>query len=234
MQSLSVVLPALNEQCNLMSTLERAVRDLGSLRLHWEIIVVDDGSTDDTPSVCQTLADHYVDRIKIIRHDCNRGYGAALRSGFSTAKYELVFFTDSDGQFRFDGLQKFLLHIETCDMVIGFRELRRDPWFRKTNSRIGNLLARAMLGVKVRDINCAYKLFRKSLLSTLPLRSEGALINTEILAFAARRGWKHIEVPVSHYPRRFGNPTGANFWVILKTFKEYFILRKRMNQIKAE
>jgi len=186
------------------------------------------------PSICQSAVAIYGEQIKIIRHDVNLGYGAALRSGFSTARHEYIFFTDSDGQFRFDDLEKFLLYIETCDMVIGFRELRRDPWFRKTNSRIGNLLARAMLGVKVRDINCAYKLFRKSLLSTLPLRSEGALINTEILAFAARRGWKHVELPVPHYPRRFGNPTGANFWVILKTFKEYFDLRKRIHQIEAE
>lgn len=226
--SLTIVLPAFNEEKNLTAMVEDAIGSVSALGIPWEVIVVDDGSTDFTAAICEAFSREYFPKFKFVRHDINRGYGAALQSGFKSATKELVFFTDADRQFRFDRLPDFIRSINGNDMVIGYRRKRMDPWFRKLNSKVGNLLARVMLGVDARDINCAYKLFRTEILQRLPLKSEGALINTEILAFAAARDWKFIEFPVSHFPRKYGQPTGAKFSVIVKTFQEYFELKSRI------
>lgn len=226
--SLSVVLPAFNEEANIAATVEAAVSCLQPLGITWEIIVVNDGSSDSTRSVTEGLIQLYPTNLRLVSHEKNLGYGAALKSGFQAASHDLVFFTDSDGQFDFGQLEEFIAAIEGNDMVIGFRKDRMDPWFRKLNSKTGNRLARWLLSVRVKDINCAYKLFRRDKLQRLPLQSDGALINTEVLAFATNESWKFREIAVRHYPRKLGKPTGANFGVILKTFQEYFALRKRI------
>ena len=225
--SLSVVLPTFNEEENIVQTVENALIALKQYIPEYEIIIVNDGSRDETGNLTAKLAEAH-DTVRVIKHPVNRGYGGALRSGFEASTKEFVFFTDSDGQFRFDEIQKFIPLLGEYDMLLGFREDRQDPWFRKLNSRIGNLLARLMLEIHVRDINCAFKFFRRSLLQDLPLRSQGAFINTEILAYARRSEWSLFQLPVKHYPRLRGNPTGAHPAVILKTFKEYFELKERL------
>ena len=231
--SCSVVLPVFNEAGNLDACVRDALSVLPTVSDDYEIILVDDGSSDGTPDVIATLVSRHPAHIRTIRHDANRGYGAALRSGFMAADKEFVFFTDSDGQFSFGDLPQFAAIMEDFDIVIGYRVRRNDPWFRKLNSRIGNLLARATLGVRVRDINCAYKLIRTGRLHQLPLESDGALINTELLAHAAGQKWRCLELPVPHHPRKSGQPTGAAPLVILKTFQEYFLLRKRIRRVIA-
>ncbi len=227
--SISIVLPAFNEAENLNRVVKEATEILGKMLFDWEVIVVDDGSCDATFSVAQTVQATHPERIKIVRHPVNLGYGAALRSGFQAASKSLLFFTDSDGQFSFEELPQFVNCLRDNDMVLGERTDRRDRWHRKLNSQIGNFLARAVLGVRVRDINCAYKLFRTSLIKRLSLASDGALINTELLAIANRLGWSYVQVPVRHFPRTFGTPTGARLSVIARTFVEYFALRKRLD-----
>jgi glycosyltransferase involved in cell wall biosynthesis len=225
--SLSLVLPAFNEAENLSATVENAVSALTDVVAELEILIVDDGSTDATAEVCDRLASRHL-VVRVIRHPQNRGYGAALRSGFAAARCGLVFFTDSDGQFRFGQVAEFVAQIDAVHMVLGYRANRQDQLFRKINSRIGNWLARTLLGVRVRDINCAYKLFHRDFLQRLPLLSEGAMINTELLALAAQAGWTFHEVAVAHYPRKFGVATGAKFQVIVHTFGEYFQLQRRI------
>ncbi len=222
-----MVLPCLNEGENLSQVVESGMKALRRLDLDFEIIIVDDGSTDDTWTISQKLQEAS-SRIKAERHERNRGYGAALRSGFAVAEKHLVFFTDADGQFRLDDLGPFLQVIGSHDMVIGYRENRKDPLWRKWNSRIGNLLARTFLNVRVRDINCAFKLFHRNKLLALPLAAEGAFINTELLALAQAAAWTCKEIPVRHFPRLHGKPTGGNPSVILKTFREYYELGTRL------
>ncbi|MGI8819975.1 MAG: glycosyltransferase family 2 protein [Chthoniobacterales bacterium] len=231
-RSLSVVLPAFNEAENLAGTIADAVSTLDQIGIEFEIVTVDDGSSDATPALCAQLAAQDR-RIGCVRHARNRGYGAALRTGFEAARHELVFFTDADGQFRFRDLRPFLAQIEGREMVIGYRAARKDPPLRTVNSAIGNWLARRLLQVRVRDINCAYKLFRRERLDALPLSSDGAMINTELLALAARADWRFCELPVSHYPRAFGTPTGAKLHVIAHTLREYFRVRRRVNAFAA-
>jgi len=228
-QSISVVLPAFNEEENLPSTIADALRYLPTCFRDFEIIIVNDGSSDRTGQIARKLeADHPA--IKVIHHTANAGYGAALRDGFGAAVKDLVFFTDADGQFSFSDLAAFAPLIEHRDMVLGYRKDRRDNRLRKLVARSGNALASRALGIHVRDINCAFKLFRRDLLERIPLSSNGALINTELLTYAARAGWTFEEVPVTHYPRKHGKPTGGNPWVILKTFQEYFQLRSRLRR----
>jgi glycosyltransferase involved in cell wall biosynthesis len=225
--SLSLILPAFNEAQNLSATVADAMSALSQLTSELEILIVDDGSTDTTAEVGHRLAARQP-VVRVIRHPVNRGYGAALRTGFAAARCDLVFFTDSDGQFRFDQVREFMAQIDAVDMVLGYRADRQDRWLRKANSRFGNWLARTLLGVQVRDINCAYKMFHRDSLQKLPLTSEGAMINTELLALAAHAGWTFREIAVAHYPRKFGAATGAKFQVIVRTVAEYFQLRRRV------
>lgn len=217
--SISVVLPAFNEEQNLAATVAGAIGVLQQLGAEFEILIVDDGSADGTARVCRDLVRH--DCVRVLRHERNRGYGAALRSGFNATRCDLVFFTDADGQFHFDQLSEFVAAIDKIDLVIGYRARRRDSRHRKLNSQIGNRIARAVFGVRARDINCAYKLIRRESLARLSLRSGGAMINTELLALAAQAEWKIRELPVAHFPRRFGKATGAKPAVIWRTVLEF-------------
>ncbi len=226
--SISIVLPAFNEARNLRNVMAEAIEVLNRIQADWEVLIVDDGSTDATAEVVHGFQLVHPEQIKLLQHSTNRGYGEALRTGFRSASKALLFFTDSDGQFSFEDLPQFIGCLHDQDMVLGERSTRQDPWYRKANSKIGNVLARAVLGIRVRDINCAYKLFRTDLVRKLPLESEGALINTELLAFAHRLDWSYVQVPVRHFPRKHGQPTGAKLSVILRTFAEYFALRKRL------
>ena len=225
--SISIVLPAFNEEQNLAATVEDAVATLEKMRADYEILVVDDGSTDRTSEVCRVLVARF-SRVQVVRHAVNRGYGATLRTGFGAARRDFIFFTDADGQFRFDGLADFLACADDCDMVIGYRAARQDPVHRRFGALLGNRFIRAFLPVHARDINCAYKLLRRESLSRLSLFSRGALINTELLACAAQAGWKWRELPVAHFPRKFGKATGGNARVIWRVAGEFVRLRRRL------
>lgn len=230
---LSVVLPAFNEEANITGTLEALFTSLRSMVQEYEVIVVDDGSSDRTaPIVAAMQADN--PELRLVCHPHNRGYGAALRSGFDAASQDLIFFMDSDGQFLAEEIRLFLEQASQFDMVIGYRKNRQDPFWRRANSLLGNALARSMLGVRVRDINCAFKLFHKRKLRSLPLESSGAFINTELLALAEANAWTSKEIAVTHLPRLAGKPTGGDPLVIIKTFQEYFQLSKKLRQFHAK
>jgi glycosyltransferase involved in cell wall biosynthesis len=231
--SVSVVFPVFNEAENLWDVVQGALRVLQrDYAGAWEIIVVDDGSADDTPMVWEKILEtHRTLPLRIIRHDRNRGYGAALRTGFAAATCDSIFFTDADEQFRLDDLAKFSQALLDHDMIIGWRAERRDSIMRKCIASFGNWLARTLLKARARDVNCAYKLFHRELLQALPLKTDGLLVNAEILALAARARWSFIELPVPHFPRLRGTATGAKPAVILQAVREYFHLRRRLAAI---
>lgn len=226
-RSLTVIFPIYNEEKNLQATLTNAMNALCQLKLDWQMILINDGSEDCSSSLIESYAINSPN-IQIDHHSKNRGYGAALRSGFELATKELVFFTDSDGQFDLHDLTKMLPYATDYDMVIGYRAMRNDPWYRKLNSLIGNFLGRILFGIHVRDINCAFKIFRRDFLDRIQTESDGALVNTEILAKARKLSCTMMEVPVNHYPRLHGTPTGANPKVIVKTFLEFFRLWRKL------
>lgn len=217
--SLSVCLPCYNEQENIASTLDSACAILPEFVTQFEVICVNDGSKDNTSQVIADYARHDA-RVRLVQHDRNRGYGASVTSGLRAATCDLVMFTDSDGQFNLLDVVQLLAHLGDRELVIGYRHRRADKAIRLLNAWGWNRLVRLVLGVKVRDLDCAFKLFRRPLVQRLQLTSRGACINAEILVQCVRGGLAFAEVPVSHHPRFHGTPTGANFKVIAKAFRE--------------
>jgi len=227
--ALSVVLPAYNEEPNI----ERVVRDcatyLETRVPDYELVVVNDGSADRTGEILRGLTVQYP-RLHPQHHPQNRGYGAALRTGFDAATKPFVFYMDGDGQFDIRDLD-LLLPLATDDrhIVTGYRIDRSDPFIRRLNAKLfGNFLVRVMLGVRVRDLNCAFKIIPKRVLDSIVLESTGALINAELYGRAVRCGFGIKEVGVHHYPRTAGTQTGAHLSVIARAFYDLFRLRQKI------
>ncbi len=228
--SLTVILPAFNEEQNIGTLIELARRVLPDLAETWEIIIVDDGSHDATGAICDELAAVHP-QVHTIHHSTNRGYGAALKSGIIAAKHDLIFFTDSDGQFDLKELRQLIRWSDEYQIVAGYRKKRQDPPHRLINALAWNVLVRIVLGVKVRDIDCAFKLFRREVFNRVQIRSVGAMVNTEVLAQAMRLGMRIHEVEVTHFPRQHGKPSGANVRVILKAFRELIRLGRHLRRV---
>jgi glycosyltransferase involved in cell wall biosynthesis len=222
-ESVSCILPAYNELENLESTVDSCREALVRLFDDFEIIIVDDGSSDGTKELARQLAADDP-QVRVIHHQQNLGYGAALRAGFSAARNPLVFFTDADGQFKPLDLENFIPHLAENDMVVGFRSPRSDPWLRVLYGKLFSALIRGLFRIPVQDVNCAFKVFRRRILDGVTLRSPGALINAELLILAREKGIIPVELPVSHFPRQHGRATGGSLKVILLASKELIAL----------
>ena len=224
--SLSVVLPAHNEE----HIIVRTVQDVSTILATWmndfEVIVVNDGSTDQTEVLVSNLAG-FDPHIRLVTHPVNRGYGAALVSGFAAATKELTFFMDSDGQFTIQDLQGFFPFIDSYDAVLGYRLERQDTWIRKLNASGWKFVVRLMLGVNVRDIDCAFKLMHTQFLHDYPLETQSAMINAELLYKLTQSKRTYKQIGVHHLPRQGGQATGANIKVILRAFRDLFTYSAR-------
>jgi len=225
--SISVFFPCYNEQENVARAVEQALGVLEKLNAGFEVIIVDDGSADRTGRIADEIAARD-SRVKAVHHRTNLGYGAALQSGFKAATKELVFYTDGDGQFDLNELPLLLPLIRQYDIVAGYRINRRDNLIRRINGWCWTKLVCLLFGMKVRDIDCAFKLYKREIFDDIKLSSTGALISAEILARAVRRGYSLTQKGVHHYPRTAGKQTGANLRVIFRAFKELFKLRRRI------
>jgi glycosyltransferase involved in cell wall biosynthesis len=216
---LSVVVPCFNEEGNIASVVAQAAEVGRRLTSELEIIVVDDGSADDTPRVLTSLRET-IPELKIVAHPRNRGYGAAVRSGLDRARMDYVFLTDGDGQFDLGELPAALQLLGEHDVVAGYRLHRRDGWWRRLWGRSWTALVNRAFGLRVRDANCAFKLVPQSLVRSSDLRSEGALISAELLFEAQRLELNVGQCAVSHYPRKTGRQSGASLRVIATAFVE--------------
>jgi len=225
--SLSVFFPCYNEQENLTRVVTQALAVLDGLGCDYEILVVNDGSSDNTGQLADALAAQY-DTIKTIHHPVNRGYGAALQSGFGAASKEFVFYTDGDGQFDIKEMPPLLDLIREYDIVSAYRLNRQDSLMRRINGWCWTKLVCLMFGMRIRDIDCAFKLYRREIIDDMPMLSTGALIDAEILARATRRGARIVQTGVHHFACTSGGQTGANPGVILRAFQELFQLRRRI------
>ncbi len=219
---LSIFFPFWNEEANIAAVVQKALEIAPTIADKFEILVVDDGSSDRTLEKATELSKKH-SRIKVISHKVNRGYGAALRSGFEHAQYDYIVFTDGDLQFDFSEVTKFVEKIDQADMVIGFRKKRRDNKLFK-RLLLMNLLKAwdfILFGFYFRDIDCGFKMFKKEAVDKIgPFHSEGAMITTEILAKATAKKLKIIQIGVNHYPREHGEQTGANLFVIVRAILE--------------
>lgn len=229
MPSISVVLPAFNEEANLPKTVGAVVDAVEGVATDYEIVVVDDGSRDRTAEVARELAEKYP-AVRLVQHKVNQGYGGALATGFASATKELVFFTDADNQFDIREISKLLAYIGEYDLVIGYRAPRVDPFYRKLNALGWKLLVNLLFGYTARDVDCAFKLFKRKILDDVKIESRGATFSTEFLVRARRKGYRVKEVPVKHLPRLAGNPTGARLHVIARAFRELIKFRQRLTE----
>ena len=228
--SISVFFPCYNEQDNVTGTVEEALAVLKKLNTDFEVIIINDGSSDATGQIADEIASRD-SKVKVVHHHTNLGYGAALKSGFRAAAKKLVFYTDSDGQFDINEMPPLLPLMKQYDIVSCYRLNRRDSSIRKINGWCWTKLVCLLFGMKIRDIDCAFKLYKREIFDNIKLSSAGALIDAEILARAIHKGYTVIQKGVHHYPRTAGSQTGANLRVILRAFKELFKLH---GQIRKE
>lgn len=230
-EKLSVFLPAYNEEANLERTTKNVIENLKKNVSEWEIVIVDDGSRDNTGKIADNLAKSNKN-ISVIHHSPNRGYGAAFKSGLYACKYPWISFIDSDGQFNFKEIARFIDTQEktNADMVIGYYLKRKVPFTRILNSKTWQLIVFILFGLNVRDIDCGFKLISKKIVDKIPkLESErGAFISSEFLIKAKRAGFKIVEIGVQHYPRKFGEATGAKLNVIVQSFIDLFKLWRKI------
>jgi glycosyltransferase involved in cell wall biosynthesis len=233
-KSVSVVLPAYNEQDNIVATVEKIASTIPAIISDWKIIAVNDGSRDATGTRLSELQKK-IPQLEVVTHERNKGYGAAVKSGLRAARTSHAFFMDSDGQFDIGELPRVLNALDQWDIVTGFRANRRDPFIRKLNALLYNtVVVRGLFKTRVRDVNCAFKVYPTTFIEACePILSDGALINAEMFLKAKRLGLSVGEVPVTHYPRQFGVQTGANIKVIIKMFTEAFKLWYRLRSQTA-
>jgi glycosyltransferase involved in cell wall biosynthesis len=226
----TVVLPCFNEAPNVAQAIHAASRAARRNADAHQIIVVDDGSTDATSRIAADVAGLVPD-VRIVVHERNRGYGAALVSGLRAARMPWVLLTDADLQFDLDQLERFVPLTAEADIVHGWRIDRSDPLHRRVNAAAWNGLVRRAFDLQVRDVDCAFKLIRHALIEDISLTSSGAMISTELLVRAQAKGAVVREVGVEHRPRVAGEQSGANPRVVLRAFGE---LRQLRRELRAE
>jgi glycosyltransferase involved in cell wall biosynthesis len=224
---LSLVLPAHNEEPNIRAVVEEAASVLPTAFTDYEVIVVNDGSKDRTLEIAQALASEN-EHVQVVNHPVNRGYGAALTSGFNAATGDYIMFMDSDRQFDINDVHRLTPFVGKYDIVAGYRIKRNDPAHRLLNAAIFGMAVRLLFDIQVRDIDCAFKIMRSEVLKGINLESPGALINTEILAKAGVSGRTITQVGVNHYPRLEGEQSGASIKVVFRAFREIIRLWWRM------
>jgi glycosyltransferase involved in cell wall biosynthesis len=200
---------------------------LNKLGADFEVIIVNDGSSDATGQIADEISRRNAN-VKVVHHPTNLGYGTALQSGFRTASKKFVFFTDGDGQFDISEMPSLLPMMKQYDIVSCYRLNRQDNFIRKLNGWAWTKLVCFLFDMKVRDIDCAFKLYKREIFDNIQMSSSGALISAEILARAVRKGYSIAQKGVHHYPRTAGAQTGANLKVILRAFKELLKLRNRI------
>jgi glycosyltransferase involved in cell wall biosynthesis len=231
LERLSFFFPAHNEEANLRELVAEALAALPGLADVFEVVIVDDGSRDGTPRIADELAAASPDVVRATHHPTNLGYGAALRTGLRSASFEYVAFTDGDRQFRVADVGRLIERLRAPDhpdVVVGFRIQRADPLVRTLYARAYRLANRIFFGLRVRDVDCACKLFRRDALRGLRVESGGAFFSAELLVKLGANSRSVVEVGVPHYPRTAGSPTGAKPAVVLRAIRDFWSLRLRL------
>jgi glycosyltransferase involved in cell wall biosynthesis len=229
MTRISLVLPAYNEADNIEPMVAEAVPALEAVADDYEILVVDDGSADGTAEVTRRVME-VNPRVRLVQHEVNRGFGAAVFTGFTSAEKDWIFYTDADRQFVLSELAHFVPHMDQADLIAGYRAPRRDPFLRVFYGKGWSALCTLLFGYTVRDVDCGFKLFRREIIEELApkIDSRGATFSIEWLVRAKQAGYRFVELPVTHRPRVAGSQTGANIDVILRAFRELVRFRLQL------
>ena len=217
--TLTLVLPAHNEAGNIERVVASFLDAGDRMALALRILIVDDGSTDATGPICLNLAENNPS-VRCVQHSSNVGYGGALISGFRAAEGDYVALADADGQFHPSDFIRLLEHVESYDVVVGYRQDRADPQGRRLMGRVWSWIGRWIFEIPIRDLNCGLKIFRRSIVADLPLRCVGPGINLELMTHVVMAGIPIKEVPCTHYPRVVGEQSGGTLRVISRALPE--------------
>jgi glycosyltransferase involved in cell wall biosynthesis len=222
-------MPAYNEADNIEPMVAEATPALEANADSHEIIVVDDGSADETAAVTRRVMESYPN-VRLVEHPVNKGFGAAVFSGFTSAEKDWIFYTDADRQFVLSELERFVPYMDEADLIAGYRAPRRDPFMRVFYGKGWSALCTLMFGYTVRDVDCGFKLFRREIIESLApqIASRGATFSIEWLVRAKRADYRFVELPVTHQPRVAGSQTGANIDVITRAFRELMQVRLQL------
>jgi len=237
--TLSVVLPAFNEQGNIERAVRSSAEAVAPLVDDYELVVIDDGSRDETPTILKRLGEELGPHLQVVSHATNLGYGIALRAGFDAARGRYIFYTDADNQFDLRELERFLPALEGLDAILGYRVGRQDGAFRLMVSNGYNALASFAFGMNVRDLNCSFKLFRREALTSLHLEENHFFIDTEIVVQLHRAGYRYHQDGVRHYPRTAGKSTVSptdvprTFFALLKLWAKLRLLHSDKSKLAA-
>ena len=232
--TLSIFFPAYYDENNIDKVVHKAVKVADELDLKdYEITIIEDGSPDKTGEVADKLASQYK-KVKAVHHKKNMGYGATLLEGFTTAKFDYVFYTDGDNQFELEDLKKFVALIPYSDIVIGYRKKKQYSTYRKLTSFIYNMTLRLMFDIDYIDIDCAFKLIKRDLFDKITIQTKDAFIDAEIMIQAKILGYTTTEIGVKHLPRIDGISTAARPSIILRTIKEILQYRKTTKKLESE
>jgi glycosyltransferase involved in cell wall biosynthesis len=216
-QGLSVFFPAYNDSGTIASMVIRAVQAASTLTPDYEVIVVNDGSADSTASIADELARTYP-RVRVVHHHRNRGYGGALQTGFRSATKDLIFYTDGDAQYDPVEMVALWAHLTPdADLVNGYKISRSDPLHRIIIGRIYHHTVSLLFGLKLRDVDCDFRLMRRTIFDRIQLEKTSGVICLELMKKVHDAGFRVVEVPVHHYHRAFGRSQFFNFRRIVKT-----------------
>lgn len=233
LSGLSLVLPCHNEADNLRWLLPHIAEVMPQLAERYEVVLVDDGSSDGSGSVARSVAEELGMELQVLRHEHKSGYGVTVADGLRATRLEYSAFTDADGQFEVADLALLIPLLERADLVGGWREERSDHAARSVVSGVFNVLLRVLYGLRVRDADCALKIMRTSFLRSIDIESKSALMNAELYIKAQRGGWRVAQVPVPHHPRQMGVRSGARPRAIARAIKELVLFRIRLARRSA-
>lgn len=225
--TVSAFFPAHNEVDNIGPLTEKTVRVLSETVDDYEVLIIDDGSTDGTRERADELA-RALPKVRAIHHDVNRGYGGALKTGFTACAKDWIFFTDGDGQFDVGELPLFLACTDQYDAIVGYRMDRSDPFHRRLFAFGWGTLIRILFGFRAKDLDCAFKLIKREYLEGETLRAEGAVISVELFSILKRKNARIRQIGVHHYPRKAGKQSGGSPKVILRAFKELMLFYRQL------
>ena len=230
--AISLVIPMFNEEANIEHAIAYAVDALAQHSRHYEIVIVDDASTDDSPElVRRAIAGN--PRIRLIRHEFNQKLGTSLRTGFAAAKYDLVLYMDADLPFDPDALGRAIraINVTRADMIAGYRfDRTTEGWRRSVYTIVWNWMVRLLFGISVRDVNFSFKLMKREVLDAVDLKSEGSLIDAELIVKAIKRGFSVQQIGLDYFPRVHGTSHLSSPDVIVKMLRELITLYPEMNR----
>lgn len=231
---ITIILPVLNEEENIKSQVQEILDYLSAREEDFEIIIVNDGSTDRTPDIAEQLCREN-EHVRVIHHPSNKGYGTSLADGFMSARRKYIFFTDADRQFYIDNLDILfpLMKTDVMDIIVGYRLNRKDPFFRRFLSWGYNSMAGFIFDLQIKDIDCAFKIFKRTVFDTIQINSRNFFVNTEILAKARFHKLRILEVGVDHFPRSAGQSTVSMKYIPV-TLKEMFRIWRELKRMKKD